>query len=380
MSRKTDDPSHLGWRDLPKLIPVQRDSYRRQVLMENPDLTYLFWECTLRCNLRCTHCGSSCEPSTPLNELTTEEMLGILQTIREDFDPTRMAVAITGGEPLMRQDLFQILAEMKKMGMLFGMVSNATLLTPEKAARLVEVGMQTVSISLDGVEAVHDQVRGEGSFKKTMQGITNARRAGMPLVEAITCVRPANVDLLEEVERVVRQSGANHWRLITIDRMGRVAGEANPEFWLDAPQARRLLDFIERRRIELARQGDDFDLRFSCGGFLGVHREHAVRPGDGQCFAGLCVASILADGKVSACPSLPRDWAQGSVREDRLSTIWQTRFKDFRDLSWRKTGACEKCTWWGFCLGGGLHERLAQPDCFCWMQRQGWDPETGKFE
>jgi radical SAM protein with 4Fe4S-binding SPASM domain len=376
MSGTTHDPGHLGWRDLPKLIPVARDAYRRRILMESPDLTYLFWECTLKCNLRCTHCGSACEPTSPVRELTTEEMLGILQTIAEDFDTTRMAVAITGGEPLMRADLFQIMAQMQKLGMLTGIVTNATLMTPDKAARLLDVGMRTTSISLDGPEEVHDVVRGEGTFRKTVNGIGVARRAGIPLVEAITCVRPANVDLLDETERVVRNSGATNWRLITIDRMGRVAGEANPEFWLDAAQVRTLLDFIERRRAETEKQKDPFDIRFSCGGFLGVRREHTVRPGDGQCFAGLCVASILADGKVSACPSLPRSWAQGSALEDRLSTIWRTRFKDFRDLSWRKTGICEKCTWWSMCLGGGLHERLAQPDCFCWMQRQGWTPGT----
>jgi radical SAM protein with 4Fe4S-binding SPASM domain len=376
MTVKSDDPGYIGWRDLPKLIPVQRDAYRRRVLMENPDLTYLFWECTLRCNLRCTHCGSSCEPSSPVRELTTDEMLCILQTVAEDFDTSRMAMAITGGEPLMRPDLFQIMAQMQRLGMLIGIVSNATLLTPDKAARLVDVGMRTISISLDGPEAVHDAVRGKGTFAKTMQGIEVARRAGIPLVEAITCVRPANVSLLRETERLVRDAGANNWRLITIDRMGRVAGEANPEFWLEPPEVRKLLDFIEQRRIDLQRASDPFDVRFSCGGFLGVRREHAVRPGDGQCFAGLCVASILADGKVSACPSLPRSWAQGSALEERLSTIWRTRFKDFRDLSWRRTGVCEKCTWWGFCLGGGLHERLAQPDCFCWLQRQGWTPGT----
>ena len=171
--------------------------------MENPDLTYLFWECTLKCNLRCTHCGSACEPTSPVRELTTDEMLGVLRTIAEDFDTTRMAVAITGGEPLMRQDLFQVMAQMQKLGMLTGIVTNATLMTPEKAARLLDVGMRTTSISLDGPEEVHDTVRGQGSFRKTMNGIGVARRAGIPLVEAITCVRPANIDRLDETERAL---------------------------------------------------------------------------------------------------------------------------------------------------------------------------------
>ncbi len=370
MTRGHDDPGDISFGDLPALMAVQRDAVRRNALIAEPDLTYLFWECTLRCNLKCTHCGSSCDNTTPLRELTTDEMLGILDTIAEDFDTRRMAVAITGGEPLMRADLFQIMKRMNQLGMLTGIVSNATILNHDRALKLIDAGMSTISISVDGPPEIHDVVRGEGSFARTVAGITAAREAGIPLVEAITCVRPANVGRLREVERAVRDAGANNWRLITIDRMGRVAGDKNPEMWLEPAQINQLLDFIDVRRQELAAEGDPFDVRFSCGGFLGVRREHTVRPGDGQCFAGLAVASILCNGEVSACPSLPRSWAQGNALERRFSEIWRNEFKKFRDMSWRKEGVCQDCMWWAQCLGGGLHERLAQPDCFCWIERQ----------
>jgi radical SAM protein with 4Fe4S-binding SPASM domain len=365
-----DDPGRIGLRDIPDLIAVHGDAYRRHQLFKEPDLSYLFWECTLRCNLRCTHCGSSCENTSPLKELTTDQIMGILDTIHEDFDTTRMAVAITGGEPLMRPDLYDVMHKMNGFGMTTGIVTNATILTRERAQRLIDAGCGTTSISLDGPEELHDVVRGEGSFAKTVTGMTISREAGMPCVEAITCVRPANVGRLADVERVVRDTGADSWRLITIDRMGRVA-EKNPEMWLEPAQSRQLLDFVEQRRAALARAGDtSLDIRFSCGGFLGVRRELAVRPGDGQCFAGLCVGSILCDGQVSACPSLPRSWAQGSALEQRFSTIWNTRFEKFRETAWRKSDVCEDCVWWNLCLGGGLHERLAQPDEFCWIERQ----------
>lgn len=86
--------------------------------------------------------------------------------------------------------------------------------------------MRTVSIGIDGDEERHEAVRGRGTFRRSLEGLTRARAAGFHDVEAITCVRPGNLDLLPEIERAVRGAGANLWRLITIDRMGRRAGGA----------------------------------------------------------------------------------------------------------------------------------------------------------
>jgi radical SAM protein with 4Fe4S-binding SPASM domain len=364
------DPGRFGLLDAPSLLRLHRDAYRRLGLARRPDLTYLFWECTLRCNLRCAHCGSSCEPSTPVDELSTEEMMAVVDTLHEDFDTSRFVVAITGGEPMLRKDLPEVIERMAGYGMVVGMVTNGTTVTPERARRLVDAGLRTVSFSIDGTEDLHDAVRGAGSFAKAMAGVRAIREAGVELCEVITCARPDSVPRLAEVERVLREAGLKDWRLFPIDRMGR--GGANTDhLWLRPADVRALFEFIARRRREIAAAGnDDFDVRFACGGFLGVRREYGVRPSDAQCFAGTAIGSILADGKVSACPSLPREWAQGSVREDRFSTIWNNRFEKFRDFSWRRTGPCVGCEHWNMCLGGGLHQRLAEPEEFCWLERQ----------
>jgi radical SAM protein with 4Fe4S-binding SPASM domain len=362
--------SELRIRDFGQLVAVRRDATRRLRLFKKPDLTYLFWESTLRCNLRCQHCGSSCEAHSPVRELTPDEILRLVDEVAEDFDARRIFVSITGGEPLLRPDLVAVVERMTRHGMRSCIVSNGTLLGACEAARLFDAGMRTITISIDGTREQHEAVRGKGTYRKSLAALTRAREAGFDVVEAITCARPANLGSLDEIERAVRSAGANLWRLITIDRMGRQAGSIEQEMWLDPPDIRRLLDFIEARRVALERSGEDFGVQFSCGGFLGPRRELAVRPGDGQCFAGLCVASILCDGLVSACPSLPRSWAQGSALDQRLSTIWKTRFQAFRDTSWRKNGICEDCSWFDVCLGGGLHERLAQPEAFCWLDRQ----------
>ena len=101
------------------------------------------------------------------------------------------------------------LAEMTRLGMASCIVTNGTLLTPERARRLHDAGMRTVSVSIDGLEVEHETVRGQGSYGKALAGIAAARQAGMVDVEAITCVRGANLHQLPEIERVVRQAGAN---------------------------------------------------------------------------------------------------------------------------------------------------------------------------
>lgn len=366
----TRSAGSVGLRDFPRLVTLRRAAARREELMRSPDLNYLFWEATLRCNLRCGHCGSSCEGSSPFRELETGEILRILDTIAEDFDASRIFVSVTGGEPLLRHDLFEVVARMTRLGMTSCIVTNGTLLSSDAAARLLEAGMRVASISVDGDEARHEAVRGRGTYRRTLEALTRAREAGFDDVEAITCVRPENLELLSEMEGVLRAAGANLWRLITIDRMGRLAEEQAPDMWLEPPQVRRLLDFVAARRDAAERAGEDWDVGFSCGGFLGVRRELRVRTEEGQCYAGLCVGSILCDGQVSACPSLPRTWAQGSAREARFSTIWRTRFQDFRGGTWRRGGPCAACSLYDVCLGGGLHERLAQPDSFCWIDRQ----------
>lgn len=362
----SDTPRKVGLRDLPQLIRLHRAARLRRELAATPDLTYLFWEATLRCNLRCRHCGSACEVDSPLTELATEQVLQIVDEIAEDFDPRRICVAITGGEPLLRRDLERVVGAMARHGMEPGLVTNGTLLSAERARTLADAGLVSIAISVDGRAPEHEEIRGPKTYAQALAALTHAREAGIAAVEAITCVRPANLRTLAVLEGELAAAGADAWRLITIDRMGRIAGTLDRETWLEPRDVRWLLDFIGRRRAESA-----LDVCFSCGGFAGLQRERTVRDSGGQCYAGLSIGGILCDGQVSACPSLPRDWAQGSALEQRFSQIWHERFERHRSFGWRAENTpCAGCGWFDLCLGGGLHERLAQPDDFCWLERQ----------
>ena len=98
---------------------------------EEHQLRSLFFEVTSRCNARCEHCGSSCGDFIPKDEITKEEMIGVLDDIAEHYDPTRIMLDITGGEPLVKKDLFEIMDYANKLGFRWGMTSNGMLINDE---------------------------------------------------------------------------------------------------------------------------------------------------------------------------------------------------------------------------------------------------------
>ena len=142
-----------------------------RTLYAHPELRRLFFELTQRCNERCYHCGSSCTATAP-TELPTAKWHSLIDEVVRDFDTSSMMLCVTGGEPLLHPDFFEIMAHARDAGLVWGMTSNATLITPHVARRLAEVGMRTISVSIDGLEQTHDRLRGTpGGFRRAMAGI-----------------------------------------------------------------------------------------------------------------------------------------------------------------------------------------------------------------
>ncbi|MEW6232445.1 MAG: radical SAM protein [Chloroflexota bacterium] len=330
-------------------------------------LTYLFWETTLRCNLSCRHCGSSCGPRSPVRELSTQEIKDALSTVAADYVAPGIMLAITGGEPLLRPDLFEVVNLAHELGFSWGMVTNGTLVTPEVVAKCKDAGMSTVTVSLDGLKEAHDFIRGKGSFRRAVQGAELVAKAGFPLVQVTTCISQYNFGELEGLHRLVRDLGVDEWRLLTITPIGRARDD--PKLLLPPGQLRELLDFIREQRRGLPMGARNIKspamaaskpasppvVLFEEEGFLGPDYEGEVRESYFACYAGVNVGSILADGSIGACPNLPRHLAQGNVRRERFSLVWEKGYQLFRDTSWKRCQRCSSCQWWGFCQGNGLH-------------------------
>lgn len=323
--------------------------YRRLETIVHP-LRYLFVEVTQRCNLRCRHCGSDCGREPRENELSTEEWLALFDRVAQSFDRERLLVVVTGGEPLCHPDLDRLLERLAARQLTWGIVTNGQLLNERNVARLIARGVNNLTISLDGLEANHDRLRGvPGAFARARAGIARVARERVRFFDVVTCVHPGNLDELGAIHALLAELGVPAWRLFPIFPRGRAREEQ--ELLLDPVGHRRLLDFIRDAR----RAQGPVRVSYSCEGYLPAATDREVRDEPYFCRAGINIASVLSDGAIGVCPNVSRELVQGNVREDDLFTVWNERFAPHRDRSWMRTGECVGCREWSRCQGNSLH-------------------------
>lgn len=316
------------------------------------ELRYLFWETTRRCNMACRHCGSDCGRDDSLPGLSGEIVKQVLSEIAQAFDPSAIMLVASGGEPLVRPDLFDVLGYAGRLGFRLGMVTNGWALGAKTAARLADVGMESIVVSLDGPREAHDWLRNrDGAFDRAVDALGFLVQSGIPIVEGITCVTPQSLDALDATYEIVRGTGANYWRVFNIFPIGRARG--NPELLLSPEHFRRLVSTMARLRTRGRAEGVTVNL--SEEGYLGFDWDPKVRDAVYFCRAGVNIAGIMADGTIAACPNLPAWMGQGSVLSDSFVHVWNTRYQIFRDRSWMRRGMCAQCSHFGMCRGNSLH-------------------------
>ena len=322
--------------------------YRHNEIKAHP-LTYFFWECTLRCNLHCQHCGSDCVADA-IPDMPREDFFRVLDGIAPHIDPKNFAVVITGGEPLMRADLEECGQEIKRRGYAWGMVTNALALTPERFAKLMNAGLRSLTISLDGLEENHNLFRGNPhSFERAVRAIHMAASVEELTFDVMTCVNKKNLSELPRIHNLLVNLGVRNWRVSNVFPKGRA--KDNPLFMLTNDEFRQTFEFIR----EAKKQGQ-INVNYDCEGFLGSY-EKVVRAQPFFCWAGVNIASVLCDGSISACPSLRGDYIQGNIYKDDFWDVWQNRYQVMRDRSWAKIGECKDCKYWRYCEGSSLHLR-----------------------
>lgn len=313
------------------------------------ELRQLFWECTRRCNMKCRHCGSDCKMSSDLEDMPFADFEKVLLRVREAYDPGRILVILSGGEPLMRDDIVKVGRRITELGFPWGMVSNARLMSDTMIEKLLGAGLRSVSVSLDGLEADHNWMRGDtDSFKYASRAIGTLAKSPVAF-DVVTCVNQRNFARLDSIREFLIGLGVRNWRLLTVFPVGRAASD--PELQLAPAQKRALMDFIAA-----ARKDGRIRVSFGCEGFLGGY-EKKVRDHFYTCQAGISVASVRVDGAISACTSVRADFDQGNIYQDDFVDVWENRFGNMRDRDWAKTGDCAGCRYWKWCHGNSLHLR-----------------------
>jgi radical SAM protein with 4Fe4S-binding SPASM domain len=314
---------------------------------------YAVWEITLKCDLSCRHCGSRAGHARP-DELSTEQCLDL---VRQMHELGVLEVTLIGGEAYLRDDWTQIAAAISSRGMTVSMTTGGRGITPERARAAKAAGLTSVSVSIDGLSATHDRLRGvDGSFDHAIAAMDALRAAGL----AVTCNTQINRLSLPELPallEVIAAHGAQSWQIQLTVPMGRAADE--PDVLLQPDELLTLFPLLGTLHAR-AKQLGVLVWPGNNVGYFGPHEE-ALRGRSplghtASCGAGRTILGIEADGSIKGCPSLPtKPWTGGNLRDASLKDIWERaeplRYTRDRtvDSLW---GYCRTCYYADTCRAG----------------------------
>ena len=317
-------------------------------------LKALFFEVTLRCNARCEHCGSSCGDTIQKDEITKEEIMGVLDDVRARIgtDPKEVMINITGGEPLVRKDLFEIMEYADKLGFPWGMTTNGMLINKEIVKKMRDTHMYSVSVSLDGLKETHEKFRKvPNCYEKILNGLKlMLNEPSIKVVQVTTCVNKKNIKELDELYYLLLGLGIKYWRIIQVDPIGRARD--NDDILLDSEGIKNMVRFISEKKLE-----NNMDITYGCGHYLGPIRDRYVRELPYLCYTGFYIGSVLSNGDIFVCPDVKRrpELIQGNIRKDSFVDVWENKFKVFRKMNRTCNEKCKKCEEWKLCGGDAFH-------------------------
>ncbi|MBS1820028.1 MAG: radical SAM protein [Acidobacteria bacterium] len=373
-------------------------------------LRLVFWETTKACNLSCRHCRAVPQRSLGPDELSTRQAFDLIDGIAR---VSRPVMVLSGGEPLFRPDIFDIAEYGAESGFRMALATNGTLIDARYAARIADVGISRVAISLDGATAgTHDRFRNlEGSHARALNGIRLLRDEGVS-VQINSTVAKHNVDELPRMLDLALSLGADALHLFMLVPVG-CGLEIAPAQMLPADEYERVLHWfdeqartcpidlkatcaphyyrIRAQRLEAARQQGDYSETFIAPGTRakaaptllhghGGHGQHLSAMTRG-CLAGTSVCFISHVGQVYPCGYLPV--AAGDTRTQPFADIWNGSpvFQTLRSPD-AFEGKCGVCRYEAIC--GGCRARayaatgnFMAEEPFCLYQPDGTAPRAG---
>lgn len=331
------------------------------------------WEMTTACNLHCIHCHASAGKALG-REMTTEEGKRLLDQLSRV--PEFRMMAFTGGEPLVRPDLFELLAYSRALGFTNTMATNATLIDDSVARRLRDCGVVIAAVSLDGFSAeTHDRVRGStGAFQAAIDGMRALGRAGILLHINITAME-YNLEQLDPLMALVDELDTGILLMYQLVPVGR--GRAVEKAALDLSANERLIRFMAHAqpRIEAIMEpvaGPQYwPFLLQQNGIASGPLLRLAETVFHGCSAGRGFAYIKPDGQVWPCPFIEVEC--GNIRDRSFHDIWADApvFRDLRARETRLKDQCGECEYRRLC--GGCRGRAwaitgdylaADPSCF----------------
>lgn len=313
------------------------------------------WEVTRSCNLACRHCRAEAHPEPYSGELNTREAKALIDSFRQVGNPI---VIFTGGEPMLRPDLYDLVRHARSQGLTCVCAPNGTLITADNARQLKTAGIERCSISIDGPDAAsHDAFRGlPGAFDASMAGIGYLKEAGLPF-QINTTVTKDNLGSFRQIFDLCEQLGAVAWHIFLLVPTGR--GAAIADQVISAAEYENVLHWFYDFRKTTSMQ-----LKATCAPhYYRIMRQRAhaenirVEPAtfgmDAMtrgCLGGTGFCFISHTGQVQPCGYLELDC--GNVREIPFPEIWKNSeiFMNLRDPH-KYEGKCGSCEFHNVCGG-----------------------------
>lgn len=313
------------------------------------------WEVTRSCNLNCVHCRAAANCGPYPGELSSEKCLALIDEIAAVSAPV---IILTGGEPLLRPDIFTIASYGTKKGLRMVMATNGTLVDGPVARKMVASGIRRVSISLDGKDAPsHDAFRGEeGAFAGAMRGIEAMKSAGMEF-QINTTITSANLGQIKDIHALALNLGAAAHHIFLLVPTGR--GKDLVQQAITAADYEETLKWFYQESLTCAIQ-----LKATCAPhYFRImhqnkirHAKHVQKTG-GQfhestrgCLGGISFCFISHTGQVQPCGYLELDC--GNVLKQSFADIWENSvvFRNLRDYG-KYGGKCGRCEFLKVCGG-----------------------------
>ena len=318
------------------------------------------WNCTKTCNLKCIHCYANSDSKKYEGELTTKEAI----TLIDDFDEFKVPVILfSGGEPILRDDLFELIEHAGKHNIRSTISTNGTLIDKEIARRIKQVGVGYVGISLDGIGERHDEFRRtKGSFNKALSGIENCKKVDQKVGVRFT-INDHNYDQIEDIFDLIKGEKINRVCFYHLVYSGRGSEMIKED--ISHVQARAAMDLIMKKTVEL---GDKVEILTVDNHadtvylYLKALEEYPnladnilkLMKMNGGNRSGIAIANVDYQGNVHA-DQFTSQHTFGNVKERTFKDIWTDTtnpimkgLKDRKDLL---KGRCSKCKWLSVCNG-----------------------------
>jgi radical SAM protein with 4Fe4S-binding SPASM domain len=300
------------------------------------------WNLTRKCNLKCPHCYINATTQELKNELTTEESKNLIDQICE---VSRPLLILSGGEPLLRPDVYELVRYGASKGLKMGLGSNGSLIDATAAKRLKDAGIETVSISLDShIPEQHDEFRGvKGSWDKAVGAIKALQENGV-LVQVNTTLTQQNYDQIDDIMSLAENIGVENFHLFFLVPTGRGVKIADISPAQYENMIKTTFAKVAKHRLNVRPSCAPQFMRIAKD--MGLDMSRWIR----GCLAGLYYCRVYPNGDITPCPYLPIKL--GNIREQSFKEIWfhSDMFKTLRDFDALK-GKCGICEHRAVCGG-----------------------------